>query len=300
MHPLPVKRKKLVVVSGLAGSGKTVAIRALEDLGYYCIDNLPAALFNAFVLALLQGEMPSDYVALALDSRDVGLPEQFAHHYTNLNESCDLNILFLEARQDVVLKRFRETRRLHPLSRGRDGQRESHLALAEAIALDVSLLAPLRAHATRLVDTSEMTAQFLRQLVRHDFSPTTESEEVIVNLISFGFKHGVPQDVETLFDVRCFANPHYVDELRPLTGLNSAIHDFVFADANVPLFVSNIESLLKFLYPLYKAEGKRYFGVGIGCTGGKHRSVAIAEELSRKLKNFIPLVTVEHRHFDRE
>lgn len=293
------KPRKLVVVTGLAGSGKTIAIRALEDLGYSCIDNLPSGLFDAFVDALASNGFDAQLIGLALDSRDPSIPTKFVAKYDELQKLCDMEILFLEARHDVVLKRFRETRRLHPLSRNAAFEGDAR-SLNAAIDLDTTLLAPLHGLATRIVDTSEMTAQYLRQLVRHEYAPSARSGDIQVNLISFGFKYGIPQDVETIFDVRCFANPHYVDALRPLTGLSGAVKDYVFADANVAPFIERVSDLLKFLYPLYRTEGKRYLGIGIGCTGGKHRSVAIVEELSRRLAPEMPAVTVEHRHFDRE
>lgn len=296
-------KKHLTIISGLAGSGKTVAIHALEDLGYYCVDNLPASLLLPFADALAQDSIKADFIGLALDARDPDMPEVLKSHFTRFSELCHIEILFIEAREDVVLKRYRETRRLHPLSRGQGtGQpgQEFPKSLHEAIQLDIQTLAPIRLLATRLVDTSEMSAQFLRQFIRHEYSPTAASSDIQVNIVSFGFKHGIPQDVDTLFDVRCFPNPHYVAELRPLTGLSKEVREFVFTDPNVAEFIARVENLLIFMYPLYRTEGKRYYGVGIGCTGGKHRSVAIVEELSIRLKKRIPSITVEHRHFDKE
>lgn len=290
---------RIVIVSGLAGAGKSVALRALEDIGYHCIDNLPALLLDAFVDQLIAGEFPWSSIAIALDSRDDSLPAIFENAFPRLQSAAGARILFLEASEAVVIKRFRETRRTHPLVT-REAN-ETPLALRDAIRADLALLAPIRAHAARIVDTSEMTAQYLRQLIRHAFAPSPDSTELPVHLISFGFKYGgVPSDVDLIFDVRCFSNPHYVDELRPLTGLAAPVRDYVFADANVSPFVDKVRDLITFLYPLYKNEGKSYLGIGIGCTGGKHRSVAIAEHLAQVLSPSIPRVFVEHRHFDRE
>lgn len=300
--------KTLIVISGLAGSGKTIAIHALEDLGYYCVDNLPACLLKPFVESLKNGEIKSDFIALALDARDREMPRFFKMYFAEMSSFCNLELLFLDSRDEIVMKRFRETRRQHPLSRQKlspEGT-ESRIGydelrpLSEAIVLDRQTLAPMRTLATRTVDTSDMSAHFLRQLMRHEFAPTAGHNDVHVNLVSFGFKYGVPQDLDTLYDVRCFANPHYVAELRPLTGLNKQVNDFVFADKNVSEFISKVTDLLLFLYPLYQAEGKRHFGVGIGCTGGKHRSVAIVEELNKRLHKTIHTLSVEHRHFDKE
>jgi UPF0042 nucleotide-binding protein len=301
-HEVPPEEKqkiRLVVVSGLAGSGKTVAIHALEDLGYYCVDNLPAALMSSFVDLIEKGLIEADHVGLALDSRDPETPQVFHSHAQKLRSLTDLELLFLEAQEGVVLKRFRETRRLHPLSR-QAGTSQFPLPLQHAIKLDAQVLAPMKALSSRVVDTTEMTSHYLRQLMRHYFSPHTTTDDLVVNLISFGFKYGIPQDIDTLFDVRCFPNPHYDETLRPLTGLHPDVKNFVFRENKVTEFLKRTSELLKFLYPLYRTEGKHYFGVGIGCTGGKHRSVAIVEELAKSLKPELPCVTVEHRHFDRE
>jgi UPF0042 nucleotide-binding protein len=295
----PPHEKRLVVVTGLAGSGKTVAIRALEDLGYYTVDNLPSTLIAPFVEALRTGALASPEVALALDSRDSESPRELIRLLPDLQTVRGVEILFVEAQESVVLRRFRETRRTHPLTRS-PGSEGLLLPLGDAIRLDTALLASLRPLATRIIDTTQMSAEYLRKLIRHDYAPTAADSEVLFNVISFGFKYGVPGDVDTVFDVRCFSNPHYIENLRPLTGLSPQVYDFVFADPNVTMFVEKVTDLLVQLHPLYRAEGKRYFGIGIGCTGGKHRSVAIAEELSARLRPHVPLVSVEHRHFDKE
>lgn len=294
----PERDRRLLVVTGLAGAGKTVAIRALEDLGYYCIDNLPSPLIAPFLASLRDGSLAARELALALDSRDAGSPRELIRLLPELKELASVEILFVEAQESVVLKRFRETRRTHPLSRGATGH--APLNLGDAIRLDAVLLASLRPLATRIIDTTEMTSDFLRKLIRHDYAPKAVDSEVLFNVLSFGFKYGMPGDVDTVFDVRCFLNPYYVDSLRPLTGLSPEVSTFVFSDPNVEAFVGKVTDLLTSLYPLYKAEGKRYFGIGIGCTGGKHRSVAIAEALSARLRPHVPLVSVEHRHFDKE
>lgn len=292
------QRTKLVIITGLAGSGKTVAVRALEDSGFYCVDNLPASLIPHFLSGIKSGEIPQRYVALALDSRDPATPMTFEKYYEELEKICDVEVLFLDANETAVLKRFRETRRLHPLS-GTYGEKGGR-TLQDAIHLDAEVLFPMRQLAARVVETSEMTPSYLRNLIMHLFSADDAVNHILVNIISFGFKHGTLQDVDLVFDVRCFSNPHYVEELRPLTGLNDKVRDYVFADKNVSGFVDRVVGLLQFLYPLYQQEGKRYLGIGIGCTGGKHRSVAIAEEIRRRLLPDVPKITVEHRHFDKE
>jgi len=289
---------RLVVVSGLAGAGKTVVIDALEDIGFYCIDNLPAVLLGPFVENLLAGKFRSRRVAIALDSRDPEAPLEFERLYEQLSAKCRIAVLFVEAGEEILLKRFRETRRAHPLSMEGDHPPET---LAEAIRLDVKILEPIRQRAMRVIDTSEMTAGYLRGLVRQTFAAETDRVgEMRVNLLSFGFKYGVPKDVETLFDVRCFSNPYYVENLRKLTGLHEAVRNYVFLDANVEVFVDRVFNLLMFMYPLYLSEGKNYLGVGIGCTGGKHRSVAIVEKLAQKMRDSGIHIHTEHRHLDKE
>jgi RNase adapter protein RapZ len=291
-------KPRLLVVTGLAGAGKTVAIRALEDLGYYCVDNLPSTLIAPFLESLRNGTLSFPEIALALDSRDALSPRELIRLLGELRLVREVEILFLDAQESVVLKRFRETRRAHPLSRAKVD--EHPLGLGEAIRLDASMLSILRPLATRVIDTSQMSAEYLRKLIRHDYATRASDSEVLYNIISFGFKHGMPGDVDTVFDVRCFPNPYYDLKLRPLTGLHPEVFDFVFAEPNVKVFVEKVTSLLVMLHPLYKAEGKRYFGIGFGCTGGKHRSVAIAEEMSARLRPHLPLVSVEHRHSEKE
>ncbi len=290
---------RLVVVSGMAGAGKTVAVDALEDLGFYCIDNLPAVLLDSFVENLLGGKFLSGKVAIALDSRDPDVPVAFERLYDRLASNVHVDVLFLEALEDVLVKRFRETRRAHPLNLVSGSA--SPQTLLEAIKLDTQILSPIRNRAKKIVDTSEMTAHYLRSLVRQAFAADAVLQsELRLNIVSFGFKYGIPKDVETTFDVRCFKNPYYEESLRRLTGFSREVQEFVFADKNVDEFINKVFDFLSFMYPLYRSEGKSYFSVGIGCTGGKHRSVAIVERLTQKLREAGILVHSEHRHFDRE
>ena len=292
-------QKRLVIVTGLAGAGKSVAVRSLEDLGYACIDNLPSSLLDPFIQNFASQGPTESNVALALDSRDPLNPQKILDCFDQLTQIGTFDVLFLEAQQSVILKRFRETRRLHPLSKS-NKLSTTPLTLSQAIELDIRILQGLRARATRVIDTTGMTSDHLRKLVRHDYATPGSETDVLFNIISFGFKYGIPPDVDCIFDVRCFSNPHYVDELKPKTGQSAAVKEFVFADTNIEPFLEKITDLLTFLHPLYQNEGKRYFGIGIGCTGGKHRSVAIGEELALRLKQVMPLVALEHRHMARD
>lgn len=292
---------QIIVVSGMAGSGKSVVLRALEDVGFHCVDNLPALLLPGFIEACASQQFHASHIALALDTRDQTLPEVLLQHWQRLRSMTQLDMIFLEASPEVLLNRFRETRRSHPLTTSsRDAGVEKIDTLARAITVDGEILEPIRSLATRVIDTSSMSGQMLRQLVLHDYAPSTENLELALVLVSFGFKHGTPADLDTVFDVRCFPNPHYIHNLRPLTGLNSEVSNFVLNNAQVSVFIDKVTDLLTFLVPLYRAEGKRYLGVGIGCTGGKHRSVAIVEALSKRLRPILPNHKTEHRHFDRE
>jgi len=297
----PRPPSQIIVVSGMAGSGKSVALRALEDLGFHCVDNLPALLLSGFIDSYASQQFHAPLVALALDARDRTMPAALLECWDKLNAASAVELLFLEAREDVLLNRFRETRRIHPLSGEQQGnQRLKAQTLAQAISLDAEILRPVRSLATRVIDTTKISSQMLRQMILHDYAPSAEHLEMAVQLVSFGFKHGAPADLDTLFDVRCFPNPHYISELRPLTGLNDKVSEFVLKEPKVLEFIEKTYDLLSFLIPLYRSEGKRYFSVGIGCTGGKHRSVAIVEALGKRLRTILPTLKIEHRHFDKE
>ena len=289
------KKKSLVIVSGLAGSGKTIVIHALEDLGYYCIDNLPAILLKTFTHEDVLTHIHAEHIALALDSRDFETPKTFQSIYFNLKEFYDITVLYLTSSEEVISKRFRETRRQHPLT-----AKNSTLNLHKAIKLDEKTLTPLKKLAERSLDTSDMSVQSLKKFIYHNYAPSEKSKHILLNLISFGFKHGVPADIDSMFDVRCFKNPYYEETLRLSTGKELNVKNYVFSDKNVPIFIAKVVDMVEFFYPLYQEEGKRYFALGIGCTGGKHRSVAIAEELAKIFRNLYPFVSVDHRHLDRE
>lgn len=297
-----VPPKHLVVVTGLAGSGKTLALHALEDVGYTCIDNLPSALIGSFIDGMKSHQIVGRYIALALDSRDPNLASGLKRLTTELIAPfCETNILYLDSSDDVLLMRFRETRRPHPLSRKFSGsQPEVTKGLVAAIATDRALLEPFKDIASSVMDTSSTTSHYLRNLIKNRYRPQGLQDSLDLQLVSFGFKHGVPTGLDTMFDVRCFANPHYIDELRPLSGLDNRVRDFVLEDTHANTFLTKSCDLLRFLYPLYIEEGKSYFCVGIGCTGGKHRSVAIVEEMAKILQKEIHTVRVEHRHFNKE
>ncbi len=288
------RKKKLVIISGLAGSGKTIVIHALEDLGYYCIDNLPAVFLKALASENVFEHIQSEFIALGLDSRDVQTISTFQSVFPYLQKKYDIFVLYLCSSEEVLSKRFRETRRQHPLI-----AKDAQINLHQAIQLDEKMLEPISNLAHRLIDTSELSVHELKRFVYHNFSFHEDGKCVMVHLVSFGFKYGVPKDIDMLFDVRCFKNPFYDPALKNLTGLEKAVKNYVFADKNVHLFIEKISDFIAFFYPLYLEEGKHSFSLGIGCTGGKHRSVAIIEELADKFRSEFPFVSAEHRHLNR-
>jgi UPF0042 nucleotide-binding protein len=282
------------VVSGLAGAGKTVFLRALEDVGFYCVDNLPSAFLETCDDGASLTRIGAKNIALGLDSRDPATPTTLLNIFDDLKKYAEVSVVFLYAAPEVLTRRFRETRRQHPLTLA-----HPDVTLQGAIALDQSLVQPIQDLADISLDTSRWHMQILRRYVYDHFTDPGQVLDPIVNLVSFGFKFGTPNDLDTLFDVRCFKNPYYEESLRSLTGLSQDIQDYIFADEGVGEFIDRVTQLIRFLYPRYSQEGRHYFALGIGCTGGKHRSVAIVEKLAEHLRAFLPRVLVDHRDIQR-
>lgn len=283
---------KVVIVSGLSGSGKSTAIHVLEDLGYYCIDNLPVVLVPRF-LELCQSSLHElDRVALGIDLRE---RQFFAESPGVLDElqrsGYRVEILFLDADNDALMRRFSETRRPHPL-----GGVEGPLA---GIHRERELLVGLRERADRILDTSVLTVHQLRDELLRLFGDPLVSDHLKVLLVSFGYKFGVPNDVDMVLDARFLANPFFVDELRPKTGCDPAVARFVLERQETREFLARMQALLEYTLPLYRKEGKRYFTIALGCTGGRHRSVALVEQLSTTLAQEGYQVQVQHRDMKR-
>jgi UPF0042 nucleotide-binding protein len=284
---MPVK-PSILIISGLSGSGKTVALRAVEDIDLFCVDNLPPQLIDSFVSTVTEKDRKAS-IAIGIDIRE----KEFLHVLTatlpSLQKKYSIEILFLEAEQDILVRRFKETRRPHPLITSEAKEIE------EAISLEKGLLLPLRDIADRIIDTSPFTPHQLRQHIISIYSKEKSSYELDVTLMSFGFKYGVPQNVDLLFDVRFLPNPHFVPELKELNGTDAPVKEYVLEKPQTGEFIEKIAELLGFLIPNYKKEGKAYLIIGIGCTGGRHRSIAIAEELSSRIKHDNVGITVLHR-----
>jgi UPF0042 nucleotide-binding protein len=281
---------RFVVVTGLSGAGKSHAMRALEDAGYFCVDNLPVALIPTFADMMLasSGRMPR--AAVGVDVREGAALPQFPSIYRKLARRKDLSVqlLFLEADDRVLVRRFSETRRPHPLARDRSAAEGLH---EERHALDA-----IRKLADFTVDTSRLSVHDLRRRVVEILGTGRTSAPLVVTVVSFGFRHGVPTDADLVFDVRFLPNPHFVDALRPLTGLAPKVSSFVLRTEAAKKFMQLTWALLSFLLPQYVTEGKAYVTVAVGCTGGRHRSVAIAEALASRARALSGVeIRVRHR-----
>ena len=276
------------IVSGLSGSGKSIALQALEDLGYYCIDNLPAILLPGFAKEILTNPAAElKDLAVGIDSRNRGFLEALPHTLQQISElGLRYKILFLEAEEKVLLKRYSETRRRHPLT-------DKRTALLEGIRLEQELLLPLQGAATRRIDTSHTTAQELRGLVR-DFAGGGANASLTLLFESFGYKHGAPLDADFVFDVRCIPNPYWYEELRSLTGNDTEVIDFLEGQEEATRMVEHIKSFIETWLPSFGKENRSYITVAIGCTGGQHRSVYVANRLARFFDD--PRLNVQIRH----
>ena len=282
---------RFVVLTGLSGSGKSQAIRALEDLGHFCVDNLPVMLLPMLAELTLRAGTEIARAAVVVDVREGKLLNEFPRIYEKMKAIRGLNpvLIFLEAAEPTLVRRFSETRRPHPLAPDRSA--------LEGIREERKAMKTIRDLADHIVDTSEMTVHELRHAFTGVASGRAPGSQLVVTVLSFGFKHGIPVDSDLLFDVRFLPNPHFVPELRPHTGRDPKVVEFLDRSPATHEFLDHTLNLLKFLVPQYVTEGKSYLTVGIGCTGGRHRSVAIAEALKKGLSG-IPGVRVRVKHRD--
>ena len=293
-RPKPAIRKRtarFMVVTGLSGAGKSAAIRALEDLGYLCVDNLPTVLIPTLADLTLGEGATYDSVAVVVDARDRSFLDQFAGIFKPLRARRDLDawLIFLEASDAALLRRFSETRRPHPLA--------PTGSVIEGILAERARLRRIKKMADKVLDTSDLTVHELRRAFRELSQGDDKQTRLTVTLLSFGYKHGVPGESDLLFDVRFLPNPHLVPGLRQLTGKNQAVRGYVVAADATTSFLNMTTDLLRFLIPQYATEGKSYLTIGIGCTGGHHRSVAIVELLKTRLAG-VPGVRWRVKHRD--
>lgn len=282
---------QFVILTGLSGSGKTQAIRALEDLGYFCVDNLPVLLIPTMA-GLAQREETSGLskIAIVVDVRERGFLSELPRVYRRLKATPGLTptLIFLEASHQALVRRFSETRRPHPLARDR--------SVSEGIEEEREKLNAIRKIADLIVDTSNMTVHELRDVFMRMSKDGGTRADMVVNLVSFGYKSGVPVDADLVFDVRCLPNPHFVDNLRRLTGRDRAVVAYMRRHPATQPFIDRVADFLRFALPQYVQEGKSYLTVAIGCTGGRHRSVMVAEALKKALADVQGIrLRVKHR-----
>lgn len=281
-----------IVVTGMSGAGKSAAIRCLEDLGFFCIDNLPATLIPKVAELCAQSEKRIERVALVVDAREGRFLEGLFDILADLRRDGHLvRVVFLEASDEVLVRRFSESRRPHPLAPGGSAP--------EGIRAERALLAHLKAKADLVIDTSSFTVHEFRKLLAGSFLDLPAPSRTALSLVSFGYKHGLPVDADLVFDARCLPNPHFVEALQPLTGLAPQVGEYVLGFAQARGFLERIQEFLNFTLPLYVQEGKAYLTIAVGCTGGRHRSVVLAEELARLLREVGYEVSVRHRDLER-
>lgn len=281
---------KLVIVSGRSGSGKSVVLRVLEDLGYYCVDNLPLPLMDT-LLEQLKGS--NDLVAISVDVRN--MPEQekeLEKQLANLAEGTELLSFFLNSTDEVLLKRYSETRRLHPLSRTKS-------SLQEAIEHERQLLEPVSKLVDHYIDTSELNIYDLSNQIREILLGSVD-KELVINFESFGFKYGMPAEADFMFDVRFLPNPHWEPELRPMTGLDEPVQLFLSQQPTVNKFIWQIENLLETWLPHLERNNRSYLTIAIGCTGGQHRSVYVTDQLAKLFSNSKHTVKARHRELSND
>jgi UPF0042 nucleotide-binding protein len=285
------RRAGFVVVTGMSGGGKTHAIRALEDLGYYCVDNLPTPLIPVLADVTRREDADNPRIGVVVDVRERRFVLEFPRVWRKLKTTRGLDplLIFLEANDAALLRRYSETRRPHPLAPSRP--------ISEALDEERKQLAPIRAMADEIIDTSDMSVHQLRQLLQDLVRGKSGRANLVVTFESFGYKHGVPLDADLVFDCRFLPNPHFVAGLRSKTGKDRAVAAYMRRHAETRDFVQRLTGFLKYLVPRYVSEGKAYLTVAIGCTGGRHRSVYLAETLKRELAG-LKSITARVRHRD--
>jgi len=282
--------RQLVILTGLSGSGKGSVLNTFEDLGYYCVDNLPVALIPMFSEIYGNGAGEIERAALLVDAREGGQIENLPGIYRALTVDHPATLVFVEASDEVLMRRFSETRRPHPMGEG--------LSVAEGIRAERRRMAPIRRLADIVIDTSKFNVHELRQYVTRSFQKTAP-RPLLISVVSFGFRYGIPSDADLVFDVRFLPNPHFVPRLRPFSGKNPKVARYIRSFPQTGQFLRRIENLLAYLIPHYIGEGKSYLTVALGCTGGRHRSVMLAEVIRRSLKRRGYATKVVHRDLEK-
>jgi len=281
-----MKDDRFLIITGLSGSGKTFASRFLEDLGYYCIDNLPTKLIPNFAALWKRKEVEIEKVALVVDIREAGFKTEFPEVFKKIKEKVSPRLIFLDASDEVLVKRFSESRRPHPIKRKK--------SILESVQLERKSLAEIKAMADEVIDTTSLTISQLKKVLASRFLKKKEQKMKIM-IISFGYKYGIPLDSDLVFDTRFLPNPFYIDELRIKTGRDKKVREYVLGKKETKKFLDRLYQFIDYLIPKFIEEGKSNLTVSAGCTGGKHRSVILAEELREHLKSRSYDVRVYHR-----
>lgn len=283
-----MNRTRMIVVTGLSGSGRSAALKAFEDMGFYCVDNLPLVLLSAFV-EFARGSEEAFRSAIGIDMREKRFSEQFPALSGELTaRGHAIEIVFLDASDQTIVRRFSETRRPHPLARG-------GTPLAEGIRNERAALAEVKRLADRIIDTSDYTVHDLRQTIERLYSERDGTRPMVITLVTFGYKFGVPYDLDLLFDLRFLPNPHFVPELRPYTGEDPRVREYIMARPDSQEFIDRLQGFIEYLLPRYRREGKSYLTIGFGCTGGRHRSVSVSYLIAERLRQLGSEVNVKHR-----
>ncbi|MCR4437006.1 MAG: RNase adapter RapZ [Clostridiales bacterium] len=284
---------RFIIITGLSGAGKSQAVKCLEDLGFFCVDNLPPALIPKFAEICFQSRDKMDKIALVIDVRGKGLLNDLFPGLSTLEElGFSYEILFLEASDEALIKRYKESRRIHPLAR--DGR------LLNGIREERRLLHEIKSRANHIIDTSSLTPRQLREEITGLVVEGKSFERLIINIISFGFKYGIPADCDLVFDVRFIPNPYYVNSMKKLSGKSETVREYVLQWRETEEFLNKLGDMLEFLIPNYIKEGKSQLVIGVGCTGGKHRSVVIGDALYKMLIEKQHRVVIDHRDIDKD
>ncbi|HMQ10190.1 MAG TPA: RNase adapter RapZ [Oligoflexia bacterium] len=289
MKPKESKKLNLIIVSGLSGAGKSTVIKSLEDIGFYCIDNLPVQMFDQCVSYFKQSKENIENIALVIDAREslVNI-KPFADKINQLRLNGEkVKLLFLQADKESLLKRFRLTRRRHPVDKKGD--------IVSAIEEELRILQPLKMEADQVIDTSAYNVHELKRHCMEIFSSWPVYKNMFISVLSFGFKHGLPHNADLVFDVRFLNNPYFQDHLKKLSGLDEAVKLYVMQQVDAQKYLDYIQDLLKFSIPKYEQEPKAYLTIAIGCTGGQHRSVAMAEQVYKFIAQTYKSVSIRHR-----
>ena len=282
-----MKNLRVVFITGLSGSGKSNAIKCFEDLGFFCVDNLPTALLPKFTELCTQSGNEINRVAIGIDVRERGFFKNFLEVLDELKkENYNIEILFLEASDEALVRRFSETRRPHPLAKSG--------SVVDGIRLEREMLSELRKRADKIIDTTNYNVHQLKEVLNKHYLES-EGKRLTISFVSFGYKYGIPYDVDLMLDVRFIQNPNFVKGLKPLKGSDKRVIDYVLKFHETKAFLEKLYEFLKFLIPMYEKEGKSYLTIGIGCTGGRHRSVAVSEILKGYLEKEGYSINIKHR-----